>query len=210
MAIAKVIDRFRGLLLVIFLALMSGCGGDTPRLPRLATDAVLLAFGDSLTFGTGASGERSYPAVLATLIEHEVVRSGVPGELSRAGLARLPEVLDRVHPAVLLLCHGGNDLLRKQPVQQLRENLAAMIAAARERSVAVVLIGVPQPTVFNLQTADVYRQVATAADVPLVEDALADILGDQSLKSDTVHPNARGYEKLAQAVADLLKEAGAL
>ena len=111
--------------------LLVGCEKPAPTLRALAPDARVLAFGDSLTFGSGALADESYPAVLATRIGREVIRSGVPGELSAKGLERLPAELARHRPALVILCHGANDLLRKRPVGALTENLTRMIALVR-------------------------------------------------------------------------------
>jgi len=199
--------RHPGLLLLVLLGL-AGCDR-APRLAPLAGDAVILAFGDSLTFGSGAGAEQSYPAQLGQLSGRQVVRSGVPGELSDAGLARLPAELAAHRPALLLLCHGGNDLLRKQSRAQLAANLRAMVALARAQGVAVVLIGVPRPGLL-LGTDPLYRELADELDLPLEDEALAQILADSRLKSDAVHPNALGYRQLAARVHDLLRGAGAL
>ncbi|GAB6041459.1 arylesterase [Endothiovibrio diazotrophicus] len=189
--------------------LLSGCGNTPPTLTRLAPDAVILAFGDSLTHGTGAEAEASYPAVLAKLTGRTVINRGVPGELSTAGLARLPGVLDETHPDLLILCHGGNDLLRKKDLRETAENLRRMVRLAREQGVEVMLIGVPAPGLL-LGTAPLYETVAEELDLPIESRALADILGKRTLKSDTVHPNAAGYRALAEAVRHTLEGAGAL
>jgi lysophospholipase L1-like esterase len=191
------------------LALLLSACGQQAKLAPLPADAVLLAFGDSLTFGTGASEEESYPAQLAKLSGRRVMREGVPGEVSAAGLARLPAALDAHQPRLLLLCHGGNDFLQRLPKAQAAENLRAMIRLAKARGVDVLLIGTPEPG-FTLTPAAFYGEIAKEFRIPYEGDALGSILRDGSLKSDQVHPNARGYRVLAERVFELLRKAGAV
>ena len=195
-------------LLFGFSLLLAGCD-DTPKLKPLPSGAVVLAFGDSLTHGTGANPEQSYPAVLESRIGRRVVNAGVPGEVSADGLERLPGVLEREHPALVLLCHGGNDLLRKLDAAATERNLREMVGLARASGAEVVLIGVPRPGLF-LGTAEYYQRVAEELGVPFEGEVLGDLLGDNAMKSDAVHPNAAGYARLAEAVEDVLREAGAL
>jgi len=196
------------LFLMIALALLS-CGKDTPRLPKLSEDAVILAFGNSLTYGTGAERNESYPAILENLSGKRIVNAGIPGELSAKGLQRLPEVLDEYEPELLLLCHGGNDLLRRHELAKTAINLKKMVLMARERGVSVVLIGVPRLG-FTLKTADFYNQIAEEMDLPFEDSILEEILSNRDLKSDTIHPNREGYRLMAKAVYKLLKQTGAL
>lgn len=193
----------------IAVSLLLAACSRTPQLPLLAADATILAFGDSLTAGTGAGDAESYPAVLARLTGRKVVNAGVPGEVSAAGALRLPELLERERPALLILCHGGNDLLARQDQGQLAGNLRSMIRAARERGIPVILVAVPTPDL-SLKPPRLYRDLAGEFGLPLEHAVLRRIMGKSSLKSDHIHPNAAGYRIMAEAFATLLKKSGAL
>jgi lysophospholipase L1-like esterase len=179
-------------------------------LPRLATDAVVLAFGDSLTFGTGAASGADYPSQLAKKIGRRVVNAGVPGETTTQGLERLPAVLAEVNPQLVLLCLGGNDLLRRQDPEQMAANLRAMIQRIRASGAHVLLIAVPTPAYLRLSDAPQYQALARSEGVPLAQDVIADVLSNKRLRSDPVHPNAEGYREVAAALADELRALGAL
>jgi len=190
-------------------ALALAACGDAPKLARLAPDAVVLAFGDSLTYGTGAAETDSYPAQLERLIGRKVVRAGVPGEVTAAALERLPAALDEHQPKLLLLCIGGNDLLRNLGIAQAAENLRKMIALAKGRGVDVLLIGAPEKGLM-VTPPKFYAEIAQQFGLPYEGKVLGEILRNSELKSDPIHPNARGYRLMAERVAELLKQAGAL
>jgi lysophospholipase L1-like esterase len=195
---------------LVVAVLAGACGPSAPRLPPLPEDALLLAFGDSLTFGTGATADTSYPAVLEGLIRRRVIRAGVPGEVSAKGLQRLAGVLEQFRPDLLILMHGGNDFLRLKDDGKTAANIRAMVELAQSQGVDVVLIGVPKPGLFMSDGAGFYERIAEKLHIPYAGEVLAEILGSASLKSDTVHPNAAGYRKLAEAVAALLRKSGAI
>lgn len=177
--------------------------------PRLAGHARILAFGDSLTFGTGAGPAESYPAVLERLIGNRVINAGIPGEVTGEGLSRLPALLEREQPALLILCHGGNDILRRYNPQRTADNLRAMVRLAQARGVAVVLVAVPSLGI-ALSPAAFYREIAADMKVPIEEHILTTVLSDPTLRSDFIHPNAAGYRRLAESMAALLKQSGAV
>lgn len=166
---------------------LTACSQKVPPLPTLAQDAVVLAFGDSLTYGTGAKPAESYPAQLSARIGRQIVAHGVPGELSADGAARLPAVLDEVRPALLLLCHGGNDFLRKQSESVAANNIRTMVQLARDRGIAVVLLATPTPGL-RLAAAEFYTDIANEFSIPIENDVLSDVLKDNAKKKRSRTP----------------------
>lgn len=188
--------------ILLSILLLSAC--DSGQIfHKLRPNSVILTFGDSLTYGTGADPGLSYPEQLKRLIARKVTSAGVPGELSADGLRRLPGVLDEVDPDLVILCLGGNDLLQRLDQQQLKNNLRLMFEAINQRGIPMIMIAVPQPNLL-LSDPPLYKELAEELNIPLVEGVVGKILRDSELRSDQVHPNAAGYRKLAEAVADLL------
>ena len=194
--------------LLLICGLIAACT-ERPKLERLPSDAVVLAFGDSLTFGSGASEPESYPAQLEALIGRRVVRAGVPGEVTAQALARLPGALDEHAPRLLLLCIGGNDFLRRLGNPQAERNVREMVQLAKSRGVAVLLIGTPEPG-FSVSPPAFYANIAKEFRLPYEGGIIGEVLMDRALKADPIHPNARGYRVIAERVADKLKQSGAI
>lgn len=185
--------------------LFTGCDSG-PGIKPFNQESVVLAFGDSLTHGTGASAGQSYPDVLSELLGRQVINGGIPGEVSAAGLKRLPAVLEENNPTLVILCHGGNDFLRKMNQATTSSNLDAMITLIRSHGADVVLVGVPKLG-FGLQVPELYSQIADQYTIPLQKEILVDLLSDNSMKSDVIHPNATGYRLMAEAIYDLINRA---
>ncbi len=202
-------NNIRQTLCLLLLLCLTACSDSTPQINPLSDDAVILAFGDSLTHGTGASKGESYPAILENSINRKVINAGVPGELTIQGLKRLPELLDKHQPKLLILCHGGNDILHRENLAEAEANIRQMIALATNKNIPVILLGVPKPGIF-LSSAKLYSSIAENTDVLFIQNLLPEILSDASMKSDTVHPNEKGYRVMALALADTLRDSGAL
>jgi lysophospholipase L1-like esterase len=194
----------------LILVFLSGCGSKVPEIPALSEDAVILAFGDSLTFGTGASAGESYPAVLENLIGRKVINAGVPGEKSKEALPRLQKLLEQHKPDLLLLCHGGNDILQKTEEEVLIDNMRALVNVAMQKDVPTVLIGVPSPAPVMINGAQLYYKVAKVFKLPYEGRIIAKVLSNPQTKSDLIHPNAAGYRQMAEALQRLLIQTGAL
>ncbi len=192
----------------VLVFLLCGCS-ERARLEPLPSDAVVLAFGDSLTFGTGAAEDESYPAQLEKMIGRRVVRAGVPGEVTAQALERLPAALDEHAPRLLLLCIGGNDFLQRLGNAQAERNVREMVKLARSRGIAVLLIGTPEPG-FTVSPPAFYADIAKQYRLAYEQSIIGEVLKDRTLKSDPIHPNAQGYKRIAERLAASLKELGAI
>jgi len=179
----------------VIFTVTTSCSDNT-QLQTLHSDATILAFGDSLTYGTGTSRNNTYPAVLERLINHKVINAGIPGEISKKGLTRLPGLIEKHHPDLIIICHGANDILRKLDLTKTHSNIQQMINLARQNNSGVVLIGVPEFSLF-LSTAPMYQALADENQLPIASDILGHIIGNNALKSDHIHPNSKGYQLLA-------------
>ncbi|MGS0674882.1 arylesterase [Shewanella sp. 0m-4] len=185
------------LLVSCALLLLQACSGAS--IPPLSDNARILAFGDSLTYGVGASKGQDYPSQLASLSGFEVINAGVSGETTTGGAARLASLLDKHSPELLILLEGGNDFLRNHAITTTKSNLAAMIEMAQSKQIPVLLVAVPQKSLF-LSASPIYEELAEQYELVLVDDALSRLLKSPSKKSDAIHLNDAGYFDLAKAI----------
>ncbi len=199
-------QRYLFALVAVFI--LAACDR-APTLPKLSPHDLIVAFGDSLTHGTGASADTAYPAVLAALSGRTVINAGVPGDTTASALQRLPGVLAEYKPRLVLLCLGGNDMLRKQPEATTENNLRLLVQTIRASGAEVVLIAVPEPRLFG-GAPDFYARIANDMKLPLEDDVFNEVLKDNRLKSDPIHANAAGYRVVAERLDAFLKQAGAL
>jgi len=169
----------------------------------LGDDITVLAFGDSLTHGFGSS--KSYPDYFKELTGLEIINAGVNGEISAEGVERLKDHLV-FEPDLVILCHGGNDILRKLPRDELKNNLLQMVRDIKQSGAKVLLVGVPEFDMLGFDTIDVYYEVAREEEVLLEDDVIGHIVARNSLKSDYVHPNEKGYKMMAESFVKLLRD----
>ena len=173
---------------------------------RLSSNDTILALGDSLTYGHGATNNESYPTQLSSLTDYRVINAGMNAETSDEGLRRLPQLLEDRSIKLMILCFGGNDIMQKRSMSSLKQNLKTMIQMAKAENIEVLLISVPNFTLFGLSPLGLYEEVAEEENIPVLSGVLANILSQPSLKSDQVHPNALGYKEMAEKIYASLKE----
>jgi len=198
--------------LFLLVMLLAACGGSRKEAP-LPAGSKVLALGDSLTAPHGVKPGEDWPTLLGQKTGWVVINAGISGDTSAGALARLPALLDEHQPQLVLVSLGGNDMLRKIPQAQTVANLGRMLDLAKGGGAGAVLLATPKPSIAgavfnNLSPADFYAEVAKEKKVPLIEDALPEVLSDTSLKGDQLHPNAAGHALLADKIHAALRKIG--
>lgn len=191
--------------------LLAACG-KKPRLAALPTGSVVLAFGDSVTFGTGAASGEDWPSLLAARTGWQVVNAGVPGDTAEVAGARLGALLAEHRPQLVFLELGGNDLLRGRSGEAIKADLRRLIREIRASGAQVVLVAVPamslQALVGHPADAPLYAALAEEERIPLIADVFAKVLGQAEWRSDAIHPNAEGYRQMAAGIHARLQQLG--
>jgi lysophospholipase L1-like esterase len=196
-----------GVLVTLVLAACSR--GDAPLTGcHLPSGATVLAIGDSLTRGHGAVGEGYAEQLQQRLGDAiSVVQAGIDGERSEGLLARIDDALAEHRPALVLITSGGNDVLRRVPAERTRAQLRTVAQRIRAAGAVPVIFAVPQPGIGAvagvLHDHPLFEELA--AEMHVIPDVVADVLGEDALKADAIHPNRAGYARLAAAAADVLQ-----
>lgn len=204
--------RRRRLLLAAAGALLAACA-KAPKLSRLAAGSTVLAFGDSVTSGTGAAPGEDWPSRLAAATGWRVVNAGVPGDTAEAAGERLDPLLAAESPALVIVELGGNDFLRRRPSTAVKEDLRRIVRRATAGGARVVLVAVPELSLLGALTrrpsdAPIYRELADEEGIPVIESVFSDILGQPELCADPIHPNAEGYRRMAEGLLAGLRRIG--
>lgn len=191
---------------------LTGCN-KAPTQTAIPKGATVLAFGDSITHGTGAPPGQDWPSHLAVTTGWNIVNAGVPGDTAQAGRQRIGPLLSQHQPALVIVGLGGNDFLRRRAADLVKEDLRDILRQLKAAGVPSVMLAVPAPSLFaavasSLSDAPLYKPLAEEEGVVLVEDVISSVLSDSALKADAIHPNAEGYRRMAEAIYEVLKQSG--
>lgn len=204
----------RQLLTVLAAAtLLSACGKRTPKAQALPAGSTVLALGDSLTSGVGATPDTAYPTVLQSLTGWQVVNGGVSGDTTAQALARLPALLQEHQPRLVIVSIGGNDFLRQMSAGTAKSTIREISRTAQSSGAQVLLVAVPQVSLLaagtgSLKDHPLYAELAEELKLPLHAEGWADVLSKPDLRADTVHANAQGYRVFAEGLAQTLRKVG--
>jgi acyl-CoA thioesterase-1 len=167
--------------------------------------ANVIAFGDSLTAGYGAQAGQDYPSCVSAATGIAILNAGVSGDTTEGALARLDkDVLSR-DPRIVIVGLGGNDYLQGVPIATTQTNLRSIIDKIEGAGAMVIVLGFRFPSL-NADYEAMYKKVAADERCLFIANVLKGILTNPDLKSDEVHPNARGYQLMADRVAGPLQK----
>lgn len=190
---------FSGVLLFLWIGVVS----------TVQAEPVILAFGDSLTYGHQVPPDKSYPARLQRVLKakgysHKVVNAGVSGDTTSGGAARIAWVMQH-NPEIVILELGANDGLRGVPVEEIRKNLSYIIEACQTHGAQVLLAGMKMTPNLGREYIEafekVFSELAQKYKIPLIPFFLEGVAGVKDLTfPDGLHPVAEGYAKVTITV----------
>ncbi|HEH9399960.1 TPA: arylesterase [Aeromonas sobria] len=195
----------------ILFALLVGLGS----LLSSVQAQTLLVLGDSLSAGYQMQLEQSWPALLNQKWQeeggkHTLLNASISGETTQGALARLPALLKEHNPDWLLIELGGNDGLRGFAPTITRQNLASMIALAKEQQTRVVLTQIQLPRNYGArylrQFEQIFPELAQVNDLPLLPFFMDDIaLRPELMMNDGIHPTPAAQPQIRDKVARFME-----
>lgn len=206
----KKIDKW--LIIFVMLTLLS-CSKENINAQLLPYNAIILAFGDSITYGYGANKGEDYPALLATIIGRKVINAGISGERADQAKSRIAETLQKNKPQLVIVEIGGNDFLQRRSASDIKKDIKSIIKTIKEQHIPIVLVAVPDLSLMAIMAnrprdATLYKEIAEEEKIIFIPNVISNILRKNTLKSDQIHPNAKGYKQMAENIAKHLKDVG--
>jgi acyl-CoA thioesterase I len=212
-------NRFPLYLVLFLMLVLTACRGEAPKgapptsppAPSKPTKSLpkIVAFGDSLTAGHGLPQSASYPALLQKKLDadgfaYEVVNAGVSGDTTAGGVRRIDWALDG-DVKIVIVELGANDILRGQPIDAMKQNLARIIERVKARSATVLLAGMEAPTNSGIEyrkaVHEAFASLAREHNIPLIPFFLDGVAGIEPLnQGDAIHPNEQGTKIVTETV----------
>lgn len=159
----------------------------------------IICFGDSLTFGYGANPQDAFPLVLLELTTLPVINAGIDGDTTTEALQRLESDVIERNPLLVIIEFGGNDFLRKIPIETSVANVSQMIDRVHEKGAMVALVDI-SAGLFLADYHNAFSRLAQEKRVIFIPSVLSGIITNPSMKSDFLHPNKNGYRMIAQRI----------
>jgi lysophospholipase L1-like esterase len=176
-----------------------------PRAAKPTAGSTIVAFGDSLVEGRGATPGHDFVTLLARRLSIPIVNAGRSGDTATTALDRLDASVLSRNPRLVIVLLGGNDFLRRVPTDETFRSLSTIVERIRRRGAAVVLVGVSVGVISDPYSSE-YVALARRTSSGLVPDILEDIIGHADRMSDSIHPNDQGYAMIADRIEPALRD----
>lgn len=188
---------------LILPLLLLGCAPTSPFIGVKnlyeAKGTTIVCFGDSITAGSGASPGKDYPTRLSQKVKLPVVNLGRSGDTTESALLRIEEIFKH-DPRIVIVELGGNDYIRRFPSSKTFDDLRQIVEKVQEKKAVAVVISMPLGPGYESG----YIGLAKKKGAVPIEGVMGSIFDDKNLMADELHPNSRGYEKLAEEIAKVI------
>ncbi len=195
------LGAFGGVGVLMYFTLFSAAA---PITNYPANGQTIVAFGDSLVAGIGATPDNDFVSVLEEGLGQPILNLGVSGDTTSDGLVRLDAVIAQ-DPKLVIVLFGGNDFLQNVPKAETFANLEEIIQTIHQSGSMVLLLGV-RGGLLSDEYSDEFELLAKTHNTAYVSDVLAGVLGRSALMSDRVHPNDAGYQIIAERILPTIEE----
>jgi len=177
----------------------------TPVTNYPSSNTEIIAFGDSLIEGVGATTEKDFVTLLSKSVGLPIRNFGRGGDTTGMALERLPVVFEEVpNPKIVILLLGGNDFLRQVRKEETFKNIATIIEEFQKRGAVVLLLGV-RGGVLKDNFKDEFKILHETYRTAYVSNVLKGLIGNTNYMYDSVHPNNLGYQKVSERILPVLK-----
>jgi acyl-CoA thioesterase-1 len=186
-----------------------------PTAPYADEPPVILILGDSLSAAYNMEVSESWPSLLQDRLDehghaYRVFNSSIAGDTTQGGLARLPRLLEKQQPAIVMIELGGNDGLRGIPLETTRGNLSAMIRASQQTGARVIISEMRIPPNYGRSYTEKFQSLFGELAAEYGETLLPFLLEDIALEpgmmqADGIHPSASAQTAMLDEVWAVLQ-----
>lgn len=165
----------------------------------------VVAFGDSLIRGVGATEGSDFISLLTKETGIPIENLGVPGDTTRLAINRIDSAINR-DPGIVILLLGGNDALRGITKDETVKNLDFIIKKLQENGALVILLGIKGGLIDD-PYKEMFEYLSKENGTFYVSNVLDGLFGKPKYMSDPIHPNNEGYKIISNRVLPILQKA---
>lgn len=199
----RLVQRKYIIILITLSLFLAGC---TKREIKntASTGKTIVCFGDSITFGYGVETHESYPAELGRKLNLKIINAGLDGNTSTRALERIERDVLSEDPYLVIVEFGGNDFVTKIPLETTVNNINKIVEQVQAKGAMVCVVDISAGMLFAEYHAP-YKKIAQDSGSIFVPASLKHIITNPQLKSDFIHPNAKGYKIIAERIYQQIK-----